>query len=60
MYKINILAKMGHGVKESAKIDEEIMEDSLDFVVRDLESMMNMSWWTEIESSLTYFPVALI
>lgn len=43
MYKINILVKMGQGVKESAKTDEEIMEDSLEFVVQDLESMMNMS-----------------
>ena len=42
-YRINIPVKMGHGVKESAKTDEEILEDSPEFVVLDLESEMNMS-----------------
>ena len=51
---------MGHGVKESAKTDEEILEDSPEFVVLDLESEMNMSQWTEIKCSLAYFPIALI
>ena len=34
---------MDHGVKKSAKTDEEILEDSPEFVVLDLESEMNMS-----------------
>ena len=43
LYRINIPVKMGHGVKESAETDEEILEDSPEFVVPDLESEMNMS-----------------